>query len=79
MNKAPLKTTMMGSFHNFRIVRRNHEFGRDGALRRPRRAMAAQQGTRFARHARFVPPALTRAGTSQRDVPTLRCMERTFP
>src|SRR5712692_3724242 len=27
--------------------------------------------TLFPRHARFVPPALTRAGTSQRDVPTL--------
>ncbi len=44
--------------------------GRDGAPRRPRREVAAQRGASFVRRVWFVPPALTRAGTSQRDVPT---------
>ena len=47
--------------------------GRDGALRRPRRRaqrQAMERGRWFARRARFVPPAVARAGTSQRDVPT---------
>jgi len=52
--------------------------GRDGALRRPRRALAAQFGTRFSSHTQFVPPAITRAGTSQRDVPTLCCVKNRF-
>jgi hypothetical protein len=52
-------------------VTMQQECGRDGALRRPRRAAAAQSGTRFVRHAQFIPPAITQAGTSQRDVPTL--------
>jgi len=42
--------------------------GGDGAPRRPRREVAAQRGAWFARRAWFVPPALTRAGTSRRDV-----------
>jgi folate-binding protein YgfZ len=46
------------------------EPGGDGALRRPRRVLAAQRGAWFARDTRFVPPAAARAGTSQRDVPT---------
>ena len=44
--------------------------GRDGALRRLHPRSAAQCVAWFARHVRFVPPAVTRAGTSQRDVPT---------
>src|SRR5260370_36517379 len=44
--------------------------GEAGALRRPRREVAAQRVAQFARRARSVPPADARAGTSQRDVPT---------
>jgi hypothetical protein len=50
--------------------------GRDGALRRPCRGACArpplaQRVAQFAHHAQFVPPAVARAGTSQRDVPTI--------
>src|SRR5229473_2439477 len=44
-------------------------WGRRAAPSAPRRA--AQRAAALARRARFVPPALTRAGTSQRDVPTM--------
>ncbi len=50
-----------------------HVFGRDGALRRRRRRAQRQATERMIQIARFrrrVPPAGTRAGTSQRDVPT---------
>src|SRR5260370_1652312 len=53
--------------------------GRDGALRRPRREVAAQRVAQFARRARSVPPADARAGTSHRDVPpTLNTYPETF-
>jgi hypothetical protein len=59
----------------FQRATSEYKHGRNGALRRPRRALAAQLGTRFVRHAQFIPPAITRVGTSQRDVPTLHYAE----
>ena len=51
-------------------TQRSKHSGRDGALRRPRRVQRRNGGAGFARLTWFVPPADTRAGTSQRDVPT---------
>src|SRR6266704_508603 len=68
--KSPLES--VAAVYDRRLIERASRPlpGRDGAPRRPRREVAAQRGAWFARRAWFVPPALTRAGTSRRDVPT---------
>ncbi len=83
-NKKPLKRLSLPSGLNPSLKRGvnetegacqhcDHVFGRDGALRRPRRRAQRQATERMIRIARLrqrVPPAGTRARTSQRDVPT---------
>src|SRR5688572_26808113 len=62
--------TIFGIAHRAMNLRVRGE-GRDGAPRRPRRVPAAQLGACWTRWgAGTLPPAGTRAGTSQRDVPT---------
>src|SRR5438477_7029945 len=61
---------------NYRAL--NPEPGRDGALRRPRLNLVgtARCAVRAALSGAMMPPAASRAGTSQRDVPTkVRFME----